>query len=137
MKKIFITTLLFFIALSVLADNYQAALEDLLKDQTFDLAYGIDMIKQPKPFNKFTAADIDGKPMYRIGSMYIEPDGYINPYGAWYKADFAEDPFNGLREIYVLGEPLPSASTTLLITLAVIAILLCCRDTKWKQLKTR
>jgi len=137
MKKIFITTLLFFIALSILASDTQAILQELLKDQTFNLAYGVEMPKQPKPFNELTAADIAGKPMYGVKSMELEPDGYMSPYGSWYKADFAEDPFNGLREIYVVGEPLPSASTTLFMTLAVLAILLCCRDTKWKQLKIR
>ena len=134
MKKIFIATLLFFIALSVLASSTQAQLRELLKDQRFDLTYGVELPKQPKPFNELTAAEIASfRPIVGQGSVSIEPDGHINPYLSWYKTDFASEPFDGRIEVLVMGEPLPSATTTLFLTLTVLAILLCCRDTKWKQ----
>lgn len=73
--------------------------------------------------------------------MPVAPRVYIpwdhmehEQFSSWYKTDFTEDPFDGVIEVLVVGEPLPSASTTLILTLSVIAILLCCRETKWKRL---
>lgn len=139
MKKIFITTLLFFIALSVLAASQkQLLLQELLKDHTIDLTQGITLPKDQKPFNDFS--DIVRQPpqptTWRT-SIVVEPDGHINPYKGWYDYDFAADPFDGRIEILVMGEPLPSASQTMILTLGVLAILLYCRNTKWKQLKTQ
>ena len=136
MKKIFITTLLLFITLSILASAIQRDLQLLLKDQTFNLAYGIELPKDPKPFNEFKYTDI---PAFVSYQPYIssEPDGYMAPYKAWYEQDFASDPFDGRIEVYVMGEPLPSATQTMFLTLGVLAILLYCRNTKWKQLKTQ
>lgn len=136
MKKIFITTLLFFIALSILASAIQRDLQLLLKDQTFDLAYGIELPKDPKPFNKFDYADMPAYVPYKYVISETN-DGHIEPYKSWYEQDFASDPFDGKIEVFVMGEPLPSASQIMILTLGVLAILLYCRNTKWKQLKTQ
>ena len=138
MKKIFITTLLFFIALSVLAaSSQQLLLQALLKDQTFNLTQGITLPKDQKPFNDFS--DIVRQPPQSTTwrtSIVVEPDGHINPYKGWYDYDFAADPFDGRIEILVMGEPLPSATQTIMLTLGVLAILLYCRNTKWRQSET-
>ena len=43
---------------------------------------------------------------------------------SFYKLDFTKDPFDGKIEIYVLGEPLPASTVTLLVALAAAAGLL-------------
>ena len=138
MKKIFITTLLFFIALSVLASSQQQLLlQELLKDPILDLTHGITLQKDQKPFNDFS--DIVRQPLQpttRPIVIDIEQDGYISPYKGWYDTDFAADLFDGRIEILVMGEPLPSATQTIILTLGVLAILLYCRNTKWKQSET-
>ncbi|MBP5585628.1 MAG: hypothetical protein J6Y92_04670 [Lentisphaeria bacterium] len=57
----------------------------------------------------------------------IESDpGYYGGYNAdsFYKLDFSEDPFNGMIEIYVIGEPLPAPAVTLIVALAAGALFL-------------
>ena len=137
MKKIFITTLLFFLALTLLGSSLQKNLEQLLRDSHINLTIGITLPKDTKPFNQFNYSDIPATNQYYEYAIDTTPDGYINPYKAWYEQDFASDPFDGRIEVYVMGEPLPSATQTVFITLAVLGILLYCRDTKWKQLKIR
>jgi len=137
MKKIFIATLLFFLALTLLGSSLQKNLEQLLRDSSINLTTGITLPKDPKPFNQFNYSDIPVPNQYYEYTIDTTPDGYISPYKAWYEQDFASDPFDGRIEVLVMGEPLPSASQTMILTLGVLAILLYCRDTKWKQLKTQ
>ena len=37
---------------------------------------------------------------------------------SFYQLDFSKDPFDGMIEIYVMGEPLPASTVTMLIALA-------------------
>lgn len=52
--------------------------------------------------------------------------GYYGGYNAdsFYQLDFSEDPFDGMIEIYVIGEPLPAPAVTLLVALAAGALFL-------------
>lgn len=128
MTKIFITVILFLLALSILASQSQQELQVLLKDQHLDLTYGV-VIPEAKPYNDFSTIT---KPPYYMQlfshPMWQEPDGFLSPYSSWYHTDFAEDPFDGRIEPLVVGEPLPPATATLLIALGMLGIM------KWRKL---
>lgn len=121
MKKIFITTLLFLMALCALAfpDNDIAA---LLQYGPVDLAYGI---KKPEPTN---LADFEipvQKTDYQVTLQSVyEPIPFSDVYNSWYNADFAKDPFDGLVEVYVVGEPLPSPGLTFMVALGTLLIIM-------------
>jgi hypothetical protein len=48
----------------------------------------------------------------------------------FYKLDFDENPFNGMIEIYVMGEPLPASTVTMLVALAAAGAFLLYRNRK-------
>lgn len=125
MTKIFITVILFMLALSILASPSQQELQALLKDQHLDLTYGV-VLPETKPYNDFSTF---AKPPYYMQlfshPMWQEPDGFLSPYSSWYHTDFAEDPFDGRIEPFVVGEPLPPATATLLIALGMLGIMKC------------
>ncbi len=57
----------------------------------------------------------------------VESDpGYYGGYNpdSFYQLDFSEDPFSGMIEILVVGEPLPAPAVTLIIALAAGALFL-------------
>ena len=129
MTKIFITVILFLLALSLLASPAQRDLMVLLKDQHFDLTYGV-VLPPPRPYNDFST--ITKSPYYALPvhhPMWQEPDGFLSPYSFWYHTDFAADPFDGRIEPFVVGEPLPPATATLLIALGMLGIM------KWRKLR--
>ena len=125
MTKIFITVILFMLALSILASPSQQELQALLKDQHLDLTYGV-VLPEARPYNDFSTF---AKPPYYMQlfshPMWQEPDGFLSPYSSWYHTDFAEDPFDGRIEPFVVGEPLPPATATLLIALGMLGIIKC------------
>ena len=125
MTKIFITVILFMLALSILASPSQQELQALIKDQHFDLTYGVVLPPQ-KPYNDFST--ITKPPYYALPMhhpMWQEPDGFLSPYSFWYHTDFAEEPFDGRIEPLVVGEPLPSTTVTLLIAFGMLGIIGC------------
>jgi hypothetical protein len=73
---------------------------------------------------KFGYADADGK---NFSSVKIESDaGFHGGYDAdsFFHLDFSEEPFDGVIEVLVIGEPLPASTVTLLVALAAGAGLL-------------
>ena len=129
MTKIFITVILFMLALSILASPLQQELQALLKDQHLDLTYGV-VLPEAKPYNDFSTI---AKPPYYMPifshPMWQEPDGFLSPYSFWYHTDFAEEPFDGCIEPVAVGEPLPPVTATLLIALGMLGIM------KWRKLR--
>lgn len=125
MTKIFITVILFLLALSILASPSQQELQALLKDQHLDLTYGV-VLPEAKPYNDFSTI---AKPPYYMPifshPMWQEPDGFLSPYSFWYHTDFAADPFDGRIDPFVVGEPLPSTTATLLIAFGMLGIIGC------------
>ena len=125
MTKIFITVILFLLALSILASPSQQELQALLKDQHLDLTYGV-VLPEAKPYNDFSTI---AKPPYYMPifshPMGQEPDGFLSPYSFWYHTDFAADPFDGRIDPFVVGEPLPSTTATLLIAFGMLGIIGC------------
>lgn len=121
MTKIFITVILFLLALSLVALD-QRDFENILKYDSMNLAYGITM-PESKPAWDFK----DLKPATEAFKTYVIVDdampGYENPYKAWYGTDFAEEPFDGLIEVNIAGEPLPSPFMTLVLALGTCGII--------------
>lgn len=129
MTKIFITVILFMLALSILASPSQQELRALLKDQHLDLTYGV-VLPEAKPYNDFSTITKSPHDMQLFSHpVWQEPDGFLSPYSFWYHTDFAADPFDGRIEPFVVGEPLPPATVTLLIALGMLGIM------KWRKLR--
>ena len=90
-------------------------LYNLLKDQTFDLTYGITIPEQPKYgdfSHRFTGGAIVPAPRYGFDEMIP----FYEAAEKWYHCDFAEDPFDGVIEIYAVGQPSASVNATLIIS---------------------
>lgn len=121
MTKIFITVILFLLALSLVALD-QRDFENILKYDSMNLAYGITM-PESKPAWDFSDPKTSTAPFQSYMVVDDTMPGYENPYKAWYDADFAEDPFDGLIEVYVVGEPLPSPLMTLVLALGTCGII--------------
>ena len=64
--------------------------------------------------------------------------GYYGGYNAdsFYQLDFSEDPFNGMIEIYVIGEPLPAPAVTLIVALAAGALFLLYKNRRQRSIHT-
>lgn len=132
MNKSFITIVLFLLVLTVVA--YDQSLYKLLDEVHMDLTVGI---KQPETVD---IADFS-KPVSAAALTNMkQPTAYISSvdalYGGWYTHDFAETPFDGRLEILVMGEPLPTPFTTLLVAFMTVGIIYM-NQNKWsKQEKT-
>ena len=121
MTKIFVTTVLFMLALSVLALDAKALLQ---YQKPINLAYGIKVNKNINvmDFSVPVYKDID----YR-DKMYVvtSENNLFAGYNAdeFYRLDFAEDPFDGRIEVLVMGEPLPSGTVSLFIAAGIAGLL--------------
>lgn len=111
MKKIIIF-FLFAFSISVFSQD----LTELLKYVNHNLTYGIT-IPETQKFNDFS------KPMtpvstYQMYKFKVDSDNNLmefSPGNNFYKVDFNEDPFDGMIEVMVVGEPSTSTNLTLLI----------------------
>lgn len=124
MVKIFIAVLLFLLSLTLAALD-PSAFRAYMDQKDIKLAQGIKYEPKALLWNFSDKASSTNR-LEIMPNIYtpIEPDSYINPYATWYSDDFAEDPFDGRIEIAVIGEPLPSARVTLLITLITAGIIM-------------
>ena len=69
----------------------------------------------------------------------IESDpGYYGGYNpdSFYQLDFSEDPFDGMIEILVVGEPLPTPVVTLIVALAAGALFLLYKNRRQRPVYT-
>ena len=82
------------------------------ENETFQLGYASEDGNGFTPFSVTQAKS--SEPNYYSG---YNPDSF-------YQLDFAEDPFNGMIEIYIMGEPLPAPAVTLIVALAAGALFL-------------
>ena len=71
---------------------------------------------------EFSAAKLEvaSDPLFYLDS---NPDSF-------YQLDFSNDPFTGMIEIYVMGEPLPASTVTMLVALAAAGAFLLYRNRK-------
>ena len=127
MTKTFITVLLFLLALTLLGFN-KNDLYVYMDNHPYDLVQGVKLYTPAVQLNdfkdqRFPARPHDGHHVYYGG----ERMPYLYAYDTWYKHDFAEDPFDGRIEI-IVGQPLPSANTTIFIVLAVAGIIMWSRN---------
>ena len=121
MTKIFVTTVLFMLALSVLALDAKALLQ---YQKPINLAYGIKVTRDKNlyDFSVPVYKDIDYRDkMFVVNSENNMFVGY-NPDG-FYNLDFAADPFDGRIEVLVMGEPLPSVTVSLFIAAGLASLL--------------
>ena len=121
MTKIFVTTVLFMLALSVLALDAKALLQ---YQKPINLAYGIKVNKDINvmDFSVPVYKDID----YRDKMVVVNSEnnlfaGYNTD--TFYNIDFAEEPFDGRIEVLVMGEPLPSGIVSLFIAAGIAGLL--------------
>ena len=121
MTKIFVTTVLFMLALSVLALDAEALLK---LQKPINLAYGIKVTNDINAidFSVPVYKDIDYQDKtYIVNSENDIFAGYNTD--MFYNIDFAEDPFDGRIEVLVLGEPLPSGTVSLFMAAGIAGLL--------------
>lgn len=142
MKKILFTILTFFAMFIVFGQqevlNYRKniLMEYLLnyEHKGMNLAQGVDLskISSIAKISDFSKPYVANKE-YSMSKWTIDSDNNyveLSPATNFYKVDFSEDPFDGKIQILVMGEPLPSPTTTLICTLGVLGILLYCKKRK-------
>lgn len=139
MKK-FLTILILFAALFTFGQQEQQAeienfkskvsLSDFLiklNQKDINLAHGIDFskvvdIKKLNDFSKPFPTTEYKMVAYNVNSENNFFAGYATD--SFYNTDFAEDPFDGVIQVLVMGEPLPSPTVTMICALGVVGILL-------------
>lgn len=124
MSKVFITVIMFLLALSILALEPKD-FTNILKNSEVNIAYGVTLPESSPAWDFSNIKQLQAESFNGYTNFDSEMPGYENQYKAWYDTDFAEDPFDGLIEVYVVGEPLPPATTTLLIALGMLGIMKC------------
>ena len=124
MKKLIIFFLLAF-SISVFSQDLTGLLKyhkheliELLKydNDNHNLAYGIT-IPETQKFNDFSKLMIPVS-TYQMNKFKVDSDNNLielSPGNNFYKVDFTEDPFDGMIEVWVVGEPSTSTNLTLLI----------------------
>ena len=115
MKRILIILLFVF---SLTSFGYD--LTSLIKDD-YDLAFGV-VLPPHQAINDFTNVKFaEVYVPFRMLEEYLFDENLSD---TWYKLDFSEDPFNGVIEIYAVGQPSASVNATFVISLAAILLLL-------------
>lgn len=122
MKKLIIFFLLVF-SISVfsqdltgLLKSHKQELIELLKCDNYNLDYGVT-IPETQKFNDFSKR-MTPVSTYQMNKFKVDSDNNLielSPGNNFYKIDFTEDPFNGMIEVWVVGEPSTSTNLTLLI----------------------
>ena len=99
------------------------SLNDLLKTMKVDynLTSGFEVNKDFNitDFSKAVTPTLNNQASYTVNSEAIIP--FSTDY--WYIKDFASEPFDGMIEVYAVGEPLPTPILTLFIA-SIIAFTL-------------
>ena len=127
MKKIFISILLFLLALTALAFD-PVALYTYIDRHPYDLLQGTPQLQQ-LDVREFTGQyQLNAPAANAYFTAQGDPTPYMQAYDTWYRYDFAEEPFDGRLEIYVFGSPLPSAKATLFIVLLTAGIIMWSRN---------
>ena len=94
------------------------------ENETFQLGYATENGEDFTPFSVTKAKS--SEPNYYSG---YNPDSF-------YQLDFAEDPFNGMIEIYIMGEPLPAPAVTLIVALAAGGLFLLYKNRRQHLIQT-
>jgi hypothetical protein len=89
--------------------------------QEIDLTQGI-VLPPAMKYNDFSNA----KPTKAYTHVRIQDSYFYNESisNGWYSFDFAEDPFDGVIEIWAVGQPSASTTTTLIISCLVGLLLI-------------
>ena len=115
MKKIFITAILFFLALSILAGALDNTTAPIVSP-----AYGVTI-------DQFKIDTTLATPPHYTFGVSSEALGNTSVYNSYYSSDFSHTPFDGNINIFPVGEPLPSPLMTLIVALGTLGIIYMCR----------
>ena len=122
--KYFLALILTFVVVTCSASD----LLSLLDHQTWNIAYDVQL-----PDTGIAANDFSKHYLKNSQVTYLHADGSSEPMelvsigNSWYPYDFASDPFDGIIEVLVVGEPLPSTTTTLIVALGFLILVYCKR----------
>ena len=116
MKKIFLTTILFLLALSILAVEMDNITAPMIAPSS---GFTLEQVLQAPTTVTYNAPAYTELPNEQLGNTEM--------YSYWAATDFAEDPFDGIMEVCVIGSPLPSPLMTLIAALGTLGIIYMCR----------
>ena len=119
--KYFLALILTFVAVTCTAYD----LQDLLKYHTWDLTYGIQIQDTGIDVYDFSQRYPNKMQSYASHMSISAEPILMGPYDSWYWSDFSSDPFDGIIEVLVVGEPLPSTTTTILIAPGLLSLVYC------------
>lgn len=122
MKKIFLTTILFLLALSILASELDMTAPMIVP--SFGIT--IDQLTQHSELNQLS-------PLVDPSSEPINSEPF---YEYWAAADLPAAPFDGTLDLAVVGSPLPSPLATMIAALGTLGIIYTCKLQSTKQAKS-
>ena len=121
--KYFLALILTFVAVTCTAYD----LQDLLKYHTCNLTYGIQIPDTGIDVYDFSQRYPNKTQSYDSHMSISAEPILMGSYDSWYWSDFSSDPFDGIIEVLVVGEPLPSSTITLIIALGFLILVYCKR----------
>ena len=111
MKYLFISLFLL-LSYTVFGKYDPKPLLEYMKNDPIPLNYDVKEQKYNiSDFSKAITPTLNNQVSYTVNSEATVP--FSTDY--WYIQDFASDPFNGMIEVYEVGEPLPSVPLTVFI----------------------
>ena len=122
--KYFLALIFTFVVVTCSASD----LLSLLEHQTWNIAYDVQLPDTSIAANDFSKHyPTSSKVAYTHTNESSEPMELASIGNGWYPYDFASDPFDGIIEVLVVGEPLPSSTTTLILALGFLILVYCKR----------
>ena len=116
--KLFFISLFLFISYSLFGSSNLKYLQEYAKNEPIPVSYNLKPLDKVNvfDFSNLTTASLSSYPYYKlekVESEAIVPFIPIND--KWYTQDFSSDPFDGIVEVLIMGEPLPSTYVTLFL----------------------
>ena len=119
--KYFLALILSFVVVTCSASD----LLSLLEHQTWNIAYDVKLPDTGIAANDFSQRYPKTTQSYASHMSISAEPILMGSYDSWYWSDFSSDPFDGIIEVLVVGEPLPSTTTTILIALGLLSLVYC------------
>jgi hypothetical protein len=116
--KLFFISLFLFISYSLFGSSNFKYLQEYVKNEPIPVSYGLKPLDKTNifDFSTLTTASLSSYPYYKLEKVESEAIVPFIPVNEkWYTEDFSSDPFNGIVDILIMGEPLPSTYVTLFL----------------------